>query len=302
MIRNKKATSKFISVISVIIAVIVLSTTVFASGVLNDLTTDDTKFEIYNGENKLSLKHDPFIYDGEYYLPLKDVLSGFDITDITYNSGEIIVKVPTEKVKKFKHESNIFTIKIGAALIHHGEVDFDGYSVVMRRAPIMYNNTVYVTMDYFEDLMKNNDLQGFRLNAIRSTEPENYYTKGEKVFIGTAEEQDSYSGEPIKRIIVDENGAVIAVIPIENQMPENVEKKFNQSEKAAICDGFYKALYENTFGCYDFEYDSLYESDLCFVTDADKYIAYISIADIIKIPQTEDNKNLHMTITNTYTK
>lgn len=37
---------------------------------------------------------------------------------------------------------------------------------------------------------------------------------------------------------------VNAVIPIENQMPENVEKKFNQSEKSAICDGFYKALYE----------------------------------------------------------
>ena len=41
MIKNKKTTSRFMSVLSAVIAVIMLSTTVFASGVLSDLTTDD---------------------------------------------------------------------------------------------------------------------------------------------------------------------------------------------------------------------------------------------------------------------
>lgn len=232
-------------------------------------------------------------------MPLRDVLSGFDIPDITYSNGEITVEIPQDKVK---HESNIFTIKIGNALIHHGEPSPNGYDVVMRCAPILYNNTTYVTIDYFEDLIKSADLQGFRLNAVRPTEPENYYTKGEKFFIGTAEEQDNYSGELVKRIIVDKNGDTISVIPIEHQTSENVEKKFKQSEKAVICDGFYKALYEHAFACYDFEYDSLYESDLWFITKSSKYIAYISLVDIIKIPQTESNKNIRMTITNTYTK
>lgn len=299
MIKNKKMTSKFMSVLSILVAVVILSTSVFASGILTDFATDDCIIEIYNGENKLFLKNDPFIYDGEYYLPLRDVLNGFDIWDITYNDGEITVKIPTENAK---YRTNIFTIKIGTALIHYGNPSPDGFGVVMRCPPVLNNDTTFVTVDYFEDLMKSADLQGFRLNVIRPTEPENYYEKGEKVFIGTAEEQDNYTGKTVKRIIVDENGETIAVIPIENQIPENVEKKFQQAEKGAICQGFHKALYDEVFGCYDFYYDSLYESNLWFIDKADKYIAYINIVDIIKIPQTEFNKDYNMIITNTYTK
>ncbi len=40
MIKNKKLTSKFMSVISALVAVIMISTTVFASGILSDLTTN----------------------------------------------------------------------------------------------------------------------------------------------------------------------------------------------------------------------------------------------------------------------
>ena len=52
MIKNKKTTSRFMSVISAVIAVVMLSTTVFASGVLSDLTTDDYTVEILSdGKN-----------------------------------------------------------------------------------------------------------------------------------------------------------------------------------------------------------------------------------------------------------
>lgn len=46
MIRNKKKTSRIISVISAVIAAVMLSATVFASGVFSDLTTDDYTVEI----------------------------------------------------------------------------------------------------------------------------------------------------------------------------------------------------------------------------------------------------------------
>ncbi len=172
----------------------------------------------------------------------------------------------------------------------------------MRCAPVLYNSTTFVTLDYLEDLVKSASLHNFRLNVIRPTEPENYYKGEEKVFIGTAKEQDNYSDELAKHIIVDENGETITVIPIENQISENVEQKFNQSEKGAIYEGYYQALYNQLFGCYTFDNNAVYESNRWFINKEDRYIAYIDIADIIKISQAEFNKDLRMTITNTYTK
>lgn len=297
MIGSKKKTNGFVSTVSLFAALAVLSTAVFASGLLKDLTSDDLKIEVYNGENKLTLKNDPFIYDGEYYLPLREVLSGFDIGDIEYENGEITVTIPKEKAK---HETNVITMEIGSSLIHYGNPFPDGYGVVMRCAPILRGDTTFVTMDYFEDLMKSADISGFRLNVIRPTEPEGYRENGEKVFIGTAEEQDNYSGEAVKRIIIDENGEVIAVIPIEQQLRENIEKKFDQAEKCMICENFHQALYDQAFCCYDPVYDSVYESGLWFVEGNDGYIAYFSLADIVNVPQSEFNKDMYMTVTNTY--
>ena len=61
MIKNKKTTSRFMSVISTVIAVVMLSATVFASGVLSDLTTDDYTIEILNNGEKIELTNKPFI-------------------------------------------------------------------------------------------------------------------------------------------------------------------------------------------------------------------------------------------------
>lgn len=106
----------------------------------------------------------------------------------------------------------------------------------------------------------------------------------------------------VKRIIIDENGEILAVIPVEQQMPENVEKKFAQTEKSTICDSFHQVLYDQVFGCYLAENDMVYESQLWFIENEDNYKSYITIANIIKIPQTELNSGLRMTITNTYEK
>ena len=93
MIRNKKTTSRFMSVISAVIAVILFSTTVFASGVLSDLTTDDYTIEILNNGEKIELTNKPFIENGEVYVPLRETLEklGFDKnnSNIVWKDGKV---------------------------------------------------------------------------------------------------------------------------------------------------------------------------------------------------------------------
>lgn len=303
MIRNKKKTSKFVSVISVIIAVVMLGTTVFASGVIqNGFNDNNIKYEVYNGNKKIFLSNYPFIYDGEYYLPLRDVLNGFNITDIEYISGNITVKLPDSKVDG---ASNVCTIKIGDSAIYFGTPK--DYLIVMRSAPVLQNDTTYVCTDFFENLIKNGNIIDFQLNVIRPTEPNNYYVKGEEVFIGTVSEQDNYIGKLVKRIIVDEKGETIAVVPVENQISENIEQKIQRTQKAVSYENFYDCFYNTANGFYDTNEELLYNIELSLIETFDENsddhfttIAYIAPADIIKIPENEFNKDLRHIVTNTY--
>ncbi len=60
------------------------------------------------------------------------------------------------------------------------------------------------------------------LAVYGTREPEEFYTEGEEVLIGTPREQDDYDIEnpdkPIKRIIVDNNRKVLAVVPLQYQV------------------------------------------------------------------------------------
>ena len=298
MIRNKRKTSKFVSALSAVIAVVMLGTTVFASGVLNGSIrgNENIKYEVYNGDKKISLNNQPFIYDGEYYLPLRDVLNGFGITDIEYNNGDITIKLPESKIEG---TSNECVIKIGDNEIYYKEPQ--NYSIVIGADPLLKNDRTYVSARLFEDLMRNGNIIDFHLNAIRPTEPENYYTDGEKVFIGTAQEQDNYSGELVKGIIVDEMGETIAVVPIENQISENIEQKFERAEKASSYDDYYHCFYNSASGFLSANGETIYNTELILIqTLENPYIAYIAPADIIKLPENDFNKGLRRIITNTY--
>lgn len=298
MIKNRKTTGRLMSALSGVMAFVMFSATVFASGIVqNNLTSSDIKYEVYNGDNKITLKNAPFIYDSEYYLPLRDILNGFDVTDIAYAAGEIKIKFPKAMTK---YETEEIMLKTDDALIKYNPASTEEYGVVMRCAPVLHNDVTYVSVDYFEDMMCSFDMQGFRLNVIRPTEPENYYTKDEKVFIGTAEEQDNYSGETVKRIIVDENGETIAVVPIENQIPENIQRKTEKTGIWSTYNSFYHMLYGSATAFYDFAEKVVFKTELYVIDKNDNDIAYIGIADLIKIPQNEFNTGNRMIITNTY--
>lgn len=69
MIKNKKKTGRIVSVISAVIAVVMLSATVFASGVFSDLTTDDYTVEIPNNGDKTEYTVKiPDSWSGKYYI------------------------------------------------------------------------------------------------------------------------------------------------------------------------------------------------------------------------------------------
>ena len=175
MIKNKKTTSRFISVISAVIAAIMLSTTVFASGVLSDLTTDDYTIEILNNGEKIELINKPFIENGEVYVPLRelfenhlDVDTSRDETYIKWDNGKIEVAreydsyepkvirdynaqnntnpvIPVDKVTFYSK----WSLEIGNPVIYFDKQD----PVQMKNAPILRKNVTYIPYIYLDMML-----------------------------------------------------------------------------------------------------------------------------------------------------
>lgn len=159
MIKNKKTTSRFMSVLSAVIAVVMLSTTVFASGVLSDLTTDDYTIEILNNGEKIELTNKPFIENGEVYVPLREVIDkSFSkddgVTDIKWNDGTIDVTIAY-----YQGESGMYRLKIGSNILELKHISFDehekmfdeiennvGISQGLKQTPVLKKSTTYIPL------------------------------------------------------------------------------------------------------------------------------------------------------------
>ncbi len=151
MIRNKKTTSRFMSVLSAVIAVILLSTTVFASGVLSDLTTDDYTIEITNNAEKIELKNKPFIENGEVYVPLRELFEKMGIMSnpenyINWDNGKITVSInePSRSVNGYSEYT--YQIEIGQEirkiLSNPEPINFD----VLIVPPVLKDSITYVQL------------------------------------------------------------------------------------------------------------------------------------------------------------
>ena len=156
MIKNKKATSKIMSVLSALIAAVLLSTTVFASGVLSDMTTDHYTIDIRNhrGE-KIELNNKPFIENSEVYVPLRELFEkmGYlnsEDSSIKWDNGTIKISVV------FENRPAYYGLDIGKNWLRLAPPD-DNYSVgvaiEMSDVPILKGGTTYVVLNDMNYMM-----------------------------------------------------------------------------------------------------------------------------------------------------
>ncbi len=207
MIRNKRKTSKLVSVLSAVIAVVMLGTTVFASGVLSDFATNDYTVEITNNGEKIELTNKPFIENGEVYLPLREIFEKLNvINDIKWDNGKIDISlalpidlyknneiIDTSKVEFF------YEIQIGSdnmVVNPNSESAYTSYAADMLNVPILKNDKTYITYDYM-DYMLGGGAYSDKHNIIYSV-----YDKSGNLI------DTSGNGLSIGTIKVDENGIV----------------------------------------------------------------------------------------------
>lgn len=178
MIKNKKTTSKFMSVLSAVIAVIMLSTTVFASGVLSDMATDDYTIEILNNGEKIELTNKPFIENGEVYVPLRELFEKVGVMEhpeskIEWDNGKIDLCIAfyADAVVTSEHQSLnngqgvdsvtfIFNygIEIGkSSILGNTAPNLAGQDisreVAMGSAPILKGSNTYIPYSYVRRIL-----------------------------------------------------------------------------------------------------------------------------------------------------
>ena len=169
MIKNKKTTSRFMSVMSAVIAIVMLSTTVLASGVLSDLTTDDYTIEILNNGEKIELTNKPFIENGEVYVPLRELFEKMGIMSnpenyINWDNGKITVSInePSRSVNGYSEYT--YQIEIGQEirkiLSNPEPINFD----VLIVPPVLKDSITYVQLGSVSGVL--NEIYGTHLYKL----------------------------------------------------------------------------------------------------------------------------------------
>ena len=169
MIKNKKTTSRFMSVMSAVIAIVMLSTTVLASGVLSDLTTDDYTIEILNSGEKIELTNKPFIENGEVYVPLRELFEKMGIMSnpenyINWDNGKITVSInePSRSVNGYSEYT--YQIEIGQEirkiLSNPEPINFD----VLIVPPVLKDSITYVQLGSVSGVL--NEIYGTHLYKL----------------------------------------------------------------------------------------------------------------------------------------
>ena len=169
MIKNKKTTSRFMSVLSAVIAVVMLSTTVFASGVLSVLMTDDYTIEILNNGEKIELTNKPFIENGEVYVPLRELFEKMGIMSnpenyINWDNGKITVSInePSRSVNGYSEYT--YQIEIGQEirkiLSNPEPINFD----VLIVPPVLKDSITYVQLGSVSGVL--NEIYGTHLYKL----------------------------------------------------------------------------------------------------------------------------------------
>lgn len=163
MIKNNKKTSKIMSIISVLMSIIILSSTAFANGILSGIIKDEYAALVTNNGQTMEFKNQPFIKNGELYVPLRETLENLNFMDneessITWDNGDITITL-AEKSQDLLIIYN-YKITIGQSqLIENAKPTLLGQDlstiIKMTNAPILKNSVTYVPYEYIRRMASN---------------------------------------------------------------------------------------------------------------------------------------------------
>ena len=154
MIKNKKKTNIFVSVISAVIAVAMFSTMVFASGVLSNLMTDDYTIEITNNGKKIELTNKSFIENGEVYVPLRETFEKAGVLNnpqshIEWQNGKIkICLAYGENILHYYH------IEIGNSEMYFEQGEYLTKTPINFNAPILRKSLTYISYSMIDYMLR----------------------------------------------------------------------------------------------------------------------------------------------------
>ncbi len=271
MIKNKKTTSKLMSLLSALVAVVMLTTTVFASGVLLDLSTDDYRIELIGIDGQImELTNKPIIYNDLVYVPLREILEAYtDEPYIDWNRGYISIAIFNEQ-----GDCGFYTNSIGYSYIglkHFQKSEFDEVirtyhdNETIRMKTKLYGETILINSNTYISLKDINYMMYGFLNK-RDPETKHLYEITYKVY-------DKNRNEITKDL----------------EMQHTIQKE-NTRMKTSIFDTaelFFKALYYS-----DIEALKRYCTQDCI----DKYITENAVfgmykASVLKMAKYDKNDN-----------
>lgn len=273
------------AVMSCAVAVTMLGATIVMAAVTATYENQNKqiKYEIYNGNNLISLTNTPIIYGDSYYLPLRETLNAFGINDIQWDGGKIIISMPHSQKEGFYADK--CEIAIGSDYITYS--DGPASNRTMSAVPILQDGITYASEFFFEDLMRVGQVPNFRFNVIRDLAPEAYYKPGEEVFIGTLAQQELFLPDtPVKRIITDENGSTVAVITVENQQPQKLNSL--QADGDIVNAGSYGELFNICGAIITADGKHIYKNNgIIIYNNTNDRIAFIPVTWQINIPKAD---------------
>ncbi|GEM_PF-6106349 len=194
-------------------------------------TQSNNVIEVYKNNSKIHFKNIPFIENNDVYLPLRETLSLFEINNITWDNGNITIDMSKKNISNQisgrKPIDDFCSFNINTTTIIFKPSNTYYY---LRSIPILRNGVTYISSDFFANMISEKHLEGITINVVQSTNPNDYHINNEDIFIGTAKQNDEAEWKELKkRIVVNEENKVIAIIPVENQNKQLIEEKLSST-------------------------------------------------------------------------
>lgn len=136
--------NKVFSAISVLIAIVVFSTTVFANGIINE--NNGSSIEFFNDGERMNFVNQPFAANGTVYMPLREFMQKLgmdDETGIVWDNGKITLYL--------EGHSDYYVIEIDKKQINYDSVEPMPNSFATRdveNPPLLVNDKTYIPYEY----------------------------------------------------------------------------------------------------------------------------------------------------------